>query len=233
MCHSTNDIAAEIIRKKNVKDGTVVITDHQTAGRGQRGNTWESAQGQNLTFSIILCPVFLGAEDNFFLNIVISLGLLDVLSAYETSRIRVKWPNDIYYMNRKLGGILIENSVQSGFLVHSIAGIGINISQKDFQNARAISLARITRADNDREDIFNKIIRRIDFRYHQLVSNQREELRQDYLSGLYQFNEPHLYRSKSEFEGIITGIDEYGRLLVKSEGGIKSYDLKEIEFLDE
>jgi BirA family transcriptional regulator, biotin operon repressor / biotin---[acetyl-CoA-carboxylase] ligase len=232
-CHSTNDIAAELIHKQNVADGTIIITDHQTAGRGQRGNKWESEKGLNLTFSIILFPGFLKAEDNFFLNIVITLGLLDVLSAHGTSQFKIKWPNDIYFINRKLGGILIENAVQSGFLVNAVAGIGINVNQRSFNTTRAVSLAGITLNDFDRGDLFNQIVRSIDNRYIQLVDNQRKELREAYLSGLYRFNQPGRYKSDIEFTGVITGIDEFGRLLVKSDGEIKSYDLKEIEFLDE
>eukprot|EP01137_Pigoraptor_chileana_P015025 Opistho-2@5140 len=107
----------------------VIITDNQTAGRGQRGNVWEASIGENLTFSLILKPNFLKASEQFQLNVAVSLGVLDCLSEYIDEDLKVKWSNDIYFQNQKMGGILIENTLQGYQIGYSVIGIGLNINQ--------------------------------------------------------------------------------------------------------
>ena len=139
-CHSTNDIAAEMIQSQEVFEGTIIITDHQTTGRGQRGNSWEAAIGQNLTLSLILKPTFLRASDQFQLNVAVSLGVHEFLSQYLPEGLTIKWSNDIYHYDKKLGGILIENTLQGYNIGYSVIGIGLNINQKQFENIRGTSL---------------------------------------------------------------------------------------------
>ena len=109
-CHSTNEVTSSFLENGGLPEGTIVVTNKQTAGRGQRGNTWESEPEKNLTFSTIFKPDFVSLAHQFQLNIVVSLGILDALNTIKEG-FQVKWPNDIYYGNKKICGILIQNSI--------------------------------------------------------------------------------------------------------------------------
>ena len=141
-CHSTNSIASELVIKGDAISGQIVITDFQSSGRGQRGNEWESEEGENLLFSIIVNAEFLDPSECFMLNIVTSLALIDTLDEYVNSNIKVKWPNDIYYDQRKICGMLIENYIKSNSIKFSVIGIGLNVNQKSFSNPTAVSLTK-------------------------------------------------------------------------------------------
>src|SRR5690554_3701783 len=128
-CHSTNDVAMQKYRSGEAPEGTIVITDKQTEGRGQRGNQWLTQPNLNLTFSLILTPVFLDASEQFGLNMAVSLGIREALSDY-VQGIIIKWPNDILHEeNGKIGGILIENSVTHKGIELAMVGVGLNINQ--------------------------------------------------------------------------------------------------------
>ena len=129
--HSTNDTATELVRKGNLVEGTVVITDDQTAGRGQRGTRWVTSPGENLTFSLVLRPAFLAASEQFLLSQAIALGVLRFVSDF-ANQAQIKWPNDLFVNQMKLGGILIENAWQGSRMSHAIVGIGLNINQVEF-----------------------------------------------------------------------------------------------------
>ena len=107
-CHSTNEIAQNMV-KNGCNEGTVIITDDQFAGKGQQGNTWQSEPGSNLTFSLVLKPGFLSPNQQFLITVAVSLALKSTLEEYLPGEIQIKWPNDIYYRERKIAGILIEN----------------------------------------------------------------------------------------------------------------------------
>ena len=127
-CQSTNDEASALLVKDNAPEGLVVVTDNQMAGRGQRGNVWLAQPGQNLTFSLILKPSFLTATEQFWLNIAVSLGVYDALQPLIGVKLRVKWPNDMYAGSKKLGGMLIENTLHGYHIAASVVGIGLNIN---------------------------------------------------------------------------------------------------------
>ena len=107
-CHSTNEVAQDLLQS-GAKEGTIVITDNQIAGKGQRGNVWVSEPNQNLTFSLILHPHFLIPNEQFLITIAVSLALKEVLEEFLPGEVKIKWPNDIYYRGSKLAGLLIEN----------------------------------------------------------------------------------------------------------------------------
>ena len=123
---STNTVAIELLKKEELPEGTIIWADEQTKGRGQRGNSWESEPGTNLTISIILFPHFLKAEDQFLLSKVTSLAITDYL-ANRFNQVTIKWPNDIYVANDKIAGILIENSIIGSSFEYAVIGIGLNI----------------------------------------------------------------------------------------------------------
>lgn len=234
-CHSTNDIASQMIQSEdNVFEGTVIITDNQTAGRGQRGNTWEANGGQNLTFSLILKPNFLKASDQFQLNVAISMGVFDFLNDFIDGGLSVKWSNDIYFENQKMGGILIENTLQGYNIGYSIIGIGLNINQIEFQNLKATSLRNITGNPQqyDLSEILKSLLENIEKNYFKIKNNDYELLKIRYLNNLYRFQEWHYFRKNGQqFLGQIIGIDETGKLGIETEGMVLYFDFKEVEFV--
>lgn len=234
-CHSTNDIAVQMIQSENmVFEGTVIITDNQTAGRGQRGNTWEASMGENLTFSLILKPNFLKASDQFQLNVAISMGVFDFLSEFIDENLKVKWSNDIYYGDKKMGGILIENSLQGYQIGHSIIGIGLNINQTEFANERATSLKKISQnpLKYDLSELLKKLLESIEVNYLKIKNNNYESLRIRYLENLYRFEEYHYFRKNGQpFLGQIVSIDESGKLGIETDGNVIYFDFKEVEFV--
>ena len=234
-CHSTNDIAVQMIQSENmVFEGTVIITDNQTAGRGQRGNIWEACTGENLTFSLILKPNFLKASDQFQLNVAVSMGVFDFLSEFIDENLKIKWSNDIYVGDKKMGGILIENSLQGYQIGHSIIGIGLNINQTEFSNERATSLRKITQnpLKYDLSELLKKLLENIEINYLKIKSKQYESLKVRYLSNLFRFEEYHYFKKNGQqFLGRITGIDETGKLGIETDGNVIYFDFKEVEFV--
>ncbi|MDQ2657225.1 MAG: biotin--[acetyl-CoA-carboxylase] ligase, partial [Bacteroidota bacterium] len=191
-CLSTNTLALEIGQQSPAKEGTVVITDHQTAGKGQRGNTWDAEPRQNLTFSLVLKPGFLPVNKQFYLNIVISLGLYDYLKEKTSDTVYIKWPNDILVHGKKISGILIENQLKGMQISNSIAGIGFNLNQNVFASPSAISLSQVIRTKLDRHAELPHLLGHIESRYLQLrqaclsaPSGDYQPLMDDYLAALY------------------------------------------------
>jgi BirA family biotin operon repressor/biotin-[acetyl-CoA-carboxylase] ligase len=231
-CESTNLEAHAYLQNPFSVEGTVIITTNQTAGRGQRGNIWQAKAGENLTFSLILMPHFLTIAEQFKLNVMITVGMADALKKYVP--IQIKWSNDMYVNGKKLGGILIENSVQKNTLQNSIIGIGLNINQIEFELATATSLKKETNTEFDLQTILQEILVAIESRYLQLRSGQYDLLKTLYLQQLYRYQEWHFYQSEQTiFKGMIIGIDEYGRLAiqVENEPKIRYFDVKEVAFL--
>src|SRR5690554_2985837 len=231
-CHSTNDVALQKYRNKEIYEGSIIITDKQTAGRGQRGNTWESEIGQNLTFSLVLTPHFLDPRAQFNLNIAISLAIQEALMRFATN-IQIKWPNDIVHSSLgKIGGILIESTIGGRGLEVSIVGIGLNINQTNFSFPKACSLANICGYMLNRNDILEAVITRIEYNYLFLQQDGAGALRNRYLKNLFQLKEWSTYDDGKIFRGKILGITEEGRLIVeKANGPINLYAFKDVRFL--
>ena len=233
-CHSTNDIAAELVRSGVTMEGAVVITDDQTKGRGQRGTTWLSQPRSNLTMSVILTPTFLSIQDQFLISQAMALGISSYLSNY-SDEVKIKWPNDIYIGHKKICGTLIENSIQGSRLASAVVGMGININQTDFSNPRATSLAKESGKEFLLTDEFYQLIQHLDAWYFKLKSTRNnQEIRQAYLEKLLGYNELCLFRYQNEIlSGTVTGITDIGKLCVRFENqpAAKELDLKEVEWI--
>jgi len=230
-CHSTNSLTSELTSQSSLSDGTVVITSNQTAGRGQRGNTWETDAGANLTFSILLKPIFISLGNQFFLTIVTSLAVSDFLKTQSAKEIKIKWPNDILVNKKKCCGILIENSIQAASIKQSIVGIGLNINQKKFTSSLATSLAIVAQRDFDLNEVLNALLVKFENRYLQLRAGKYEALKKEYLENLFGLGELRAFISNDEkFEGIIENVNENGELAVSVNGKRKNFRLKEISF---
>jgi BirA family biotin operon repressor/biotin-[acetyl-CoA-carboxylase] ligase len=230
---STNCYLNELSVKEKLPEGTIVITDNQTSGRGQASNKWESGISTNLTFSIILYPTFLEASAQFMLSKVISLAVYDFICQFVTNEVYVKWTNDIYVKNKKIAGILIENFMCGENLTKTIAGVGININQKHFESnaPNPISLHQITSEVYNLENCLDKVCKSIANRYNQLKNNP-SEIDSDYLAHLYRFGTLGKYYADGEyFNATITAINKYGMLQLTTENHQqKYYGFKEVVF---
>lgn len=216
-------------------EGTVIMADNQYAGRGQQENTWHSEPGLNLTASILLKPGFLSINRQFMLNMAVSVGVRNALRDLVSKNISIKWPNDMYYRNRKLGGILIENSISGSTYKTAIVGIGINVNQATFGPElvkTATSLREILQEDVNLVALLAEICSHIEGQYLRLKGNS-DDLAGDYLSGLYQFGQPALYKDKDGiFEAKIENVTSAGELVVITSSGKRHYNFKEIEFIN-
>jgi BirA family biotin operon repressor/biotin-[acetyl-CoA-carboxylase] ligase len=234
---STNNYLKNLLSKSEpVPEGTVIMADHQFAGRGQQENTWHTQPGLNLTFSLLLKPGFLPLNKQFLLNMAISIAVNQVLTVYIPDGIQIKWPNDIYYHNQKIGGILIENTVIGNTIKNAIIGIGLNVNQKDFADdlrLRATSLTQILQKDVNLTQLLTEICSQIESLYLQLKAGHYTFLTAAYVDKLYRMNEVANYRQNGEiFEGIIKGVTELGLLNIETAGILKQYNFKEVEFLN-
>lgn len=220
---STNDYTADLLKRSAVIEGTVILALEQTAGKGQGDNSWESEAGKNLTFSIILHPVFLLPEQQFYLNKVIPLAITDHLNRIiKSAPVQIKWPNDIYYDNKKLGGILINHLISGNILKTSVIGIGLNINQTIFNKSipNAISLKQILNHELNLQEQLKSLCECFENRYNNLRGKHFSTLDDDYKKNLLGFSEWRIYRKGiNKIEGQIMGVDESGRLEIQTKGG--------------
>lgn len=232
-CHSTNTLASQLSQNSPVSEGTVVITRHQTAGRGQRGNTWTVQPGLNLTLSVSLNPGFLAIKNQFFLNITTSLAVRDVLVEHlSMADISIKWPNDILVHGRKICGILIENQLTGSAIQNSIVGIGLNVNQNNFELANATSMVLESKRQFDLQEIFESLMGKLEARYLQLRQQKYTVQKTEYLQSLYRRGERHHFEAGgATFQGEIVGVDEEGRLAVNAGNQMRYFEVKQIRYL--
>lgn len=231
---STNNYARGLVMAENPEEGTVVLAQRQTGGRGQGKNVWESEPGENLTFSIIWYPHFLPASDQFQLSRVVSLGLLDFFRT-QTDGVSVKWPNDLMIGRQKVAGILLEHAVMGNRLHSTIAGIGLNLNQAAFPAhlPHAVSLSQVTGRRYPLQETLHQVLACLFRRYDDLRKGRIAEIEGNYRKNLFRIDEWGWFKAEGEtFEGRIAGTDEFGRLLLeKRNGQCATYSLKEVEMV--
>lgn len=233
---STNSFAADYLSKNNPSEGTVISTPNQTAGRGQIGSAWESAPHQNISLSVILYPKFLRPNEQFYLSKIIGLAVKSFLEDYITDDIFVKWPNDIYIQNKKIAGILIQNSLAHHQIKHSIIGIGININQEIFLSdaPNPISLKLLTQKDFNLKSLNQNLCWHVEKWYLRLKSNQQNAIDKAYQAALYKKGENRKFEevaTQMVFEGTIVGTSSSGKLQIVTSSGIREFNMKEVKFL--
>lgn len=234
---STNDYLARLCKESKAKEFYTVMAESQTKGKGQRGNSWESEAGKNLTFSIVLYPTALEARKQFCLSMLAALACHEALDNY-TDGFSIKWPNDIYWKDKKIGGILIENELEGKYIVQSIIGIGMNINQEAFYSdaPNPVSLKQILGAEVDIQEVMMKTVHGIVGGYRQLENNF--DITQQAIGTLYR---KHLYRHKGlfpyrdaqgNFMAEFQEVEPDGHLILKDEQGtLRRYAFKEVEFI--
>lgn len=234
---STNDKAKELAANGYLGDEAVIIADHQTQGRGQQNAKWYSSPGDSLTLSLVIFPQSLLAKDQFWLNMAVSVGILESLLPFLQSsagHYAIKWPNDIILEHRKMGGILIENVLEGKYIQQSVIGIGLNLgdsSSKVLPEAIGLSSLKGDVPDSDR--IAKGLIEKVNEAYRQVTVGNRQPIKDRYHQFLYKRNQWHTFKDTSDqlFKGCIQGVDELGQLLVQDEDKrIQAFGLKSIQF---
>ena len=213
----------------------VVSADEQTAGKGMGNNGWESEVGKNLTFSLAVDMGFLPAERQFLLSEAVPLGIIEVLDTLlPAEKLSIKWPNDIYFENHKLAGILINNTIKANMMDVSIIGIGLNVNQMNFQDwpTHPISMRRITGKDYDLQPLMEQIAERLLIKVKQLQSDP-EAIEREYLKRLFRYQSWADYEVNDKVMRLfMTGIDPFGRLqLVDERQQLHQYEIKQIKFV--
>ena len=235
--NSTNNYLQSLCSKQKMEELTVVVADFQTSGRGQRGNSWESDPGKNLLFSTVIFPDFLEARRQFLISQIISLAIKEELDTYTTD-ISIKWPNDIYWKDKKICGMLIENDLTGTHISRSIAGIGININQEAFTSPapNPVSLKQITGQSYSPEQILASIMRRIKD-YYALLQTENESVNSliadRYTGSLFRKDGFHRYTdANGKFLARLLRVEQDGRFVLEDENGKeREYLFKEVQYI--
>ncbi|CAN5199745.1 biotin--[acetyl-CoA-carboxylase] ligase [soil metagenome] len=232
---STNTLARFKYQLNKAEAPFCLIAYHQTSGRGQRGTSWVSNAGENLTMSVVYPTPAIEIRDQFILSATVAIGIIEGLKALKINNLKLKWPNDIMSANFKIGGILIENILSNGRIAASIIGIGLNVNQIHFENLpQASSLKLISGRNFDLDEIREKICHSIKKRMEELSENSSEKIISDYETLLFRINKVSTFMlpGGNLLTGIIMGITPTGHLKIKGEDeAIQHYDLKEIKLL--
>lgn len=231
---STNAYLQRMQAEQDIRD-LVVSADEQTAGKGMGSNGWESENGKNLTFSMTLDMSFLPAERQFLLSEAVALGIIEVLDELLPSdKLSIKWPNDIYYENQKLAGILINSTIKANMLDVSIVGIGLNVNQMHFKDwpTHPISLQQITGKTYDMNPLLEQIVNSI-YKKIETLKSEPSAIEKGYLQRLYRYHTWADYEVDGKVLRLfMTGIDSFGRLMLAAEANNSyCFDIKEIKFL--
>ncbi|MDD2285959.1 MAG: biotin--[acetyl-CoA-carboxylase] ligase [Paludibacter sp.] len=232
---STNVLMKEMLRKSALPEGFVVHADFQRQGKGQGSNTWESAKGKNLLFSLLLRPHHIAIEEQFIISQVVSLGIknaLNELNSDEAASFSIKWPNDLYWHDKKIGGILIENTLHGRIINASVIGIGLNINQEVFYSdaPNPVSLKQIAEKAYPIDLVLNAVTSNI---LHCYLEMSPEQVRKQYMDCLYRKTGYHPYQTTGKsFSAKIIDIEKDGRLILENRNGeVRGYYFKEVEFI--
>jgi len=232
---STNN---EVLRRVAELDNlSVIAAKDQTAGRGQRGNSWVVRPGENLTFSMLLKGTIVPAKDQFAISEASTLAVYYYLLSKGVET-KIKWPNDIYWRDKKICGMLIENALEGDMVGRSVIGIGLNMNQKIFppQLLNPISLSQITgkeySLEPELEDLYKLLLEKLS-----MVGSEegRKALREEYVKHLYRLGEDHEYTDCATgevFKGKIKGISNEAKLIVETpEETCREFSFKEVSYI--
>lgn len=231
---STNNYLKILSNKTMLEEFTVVRADYQSAGKGQRGNYWEAEQGKNLLFSFLLKPISIPISSQFILSELVSLALIQSLRNFSDG-FTIKWPNDIYWYDKKIAGILIEHDLINDKINKSIIGIGININQEEFvSNApNPISLKKITGLEISIKDVLNLFLINFYEKYSQITPAHFEAINNIYNQNLYRLKGAHLFSDKNGvFKASIQSVNMDGTFnLLDEQSNLRSYLFKEVHYI--
>jgi BirA family biotin operon repressor/biotin-[acetyl-CoA-carboxylase] ligase len=231
---STQTLAEQFLTSQP-PEGTVILTRHQTAGRGQAGNSWFSKPGLNLTFSTILYPRFLPLSGVFQLNRWASVAVAEALDHFlPQGYTAIKWPNDVLVNRKKICGMLFQNTVEGSSVKSAIVGIGINVNQREFpaEAGKATSLVNVLGQEVSPDDLLAVLLEKMEAGYLALRSGRTAALEAEYLKRLYGYQETLTFRiGGEEVQAHLVGVEAGGRLALEREGKISTFDLKQVSFI--
>lgn len=233
---STNNYMKNLVREQHPEEGSLITTDFQIGGRGQMGNGWYSERGKNLLFSLLIYPVDVPANEQFIISRIASLAVKNTLDQF-TDDIRIKWPNDIYWKDRKIAGILIENDIQGRNITNSVIGVGININQDVFPEdlPNPVSLKQIVGSEQDRDYILDIFIREFFLLYREFQKGETEAIEDEYMLDLYRINDYYWFEDNNgRFLAMIKKVLPSGHLVLETleKGEERIYAFKEVSFTD-
>lgn len=232
---SSNSYLKALLKKENLPDGFVVFVEEQTAGRGQMGTSWQSQKLKSLTFSVFKELDGFEIENQFYLSKAVSLAVLETLNHYNISETNIKWPNDILSADKKLCGILIENTIVKRYIKSCIIGIGLNVNEAFFTDLpNATSMKLQAGVSFDRDEVLNSFLSKLDQLWRLIEAKQFSIIDGMYLESLYRLNKVSIFENNAQekFVGKIKGVSPEGKLLIELEWNeISAFDLKEIKFL--
>ena len=234
---STNTFLKNLAVNVELDDFTVVSAKHQLSGKGQMGSEWVSEVDKNLMFSVYKRFERLTIENQFCISMIVSLTIHEVLSALKLSKIKIKWPNDIFFFFLIVGGVLIENKLKDRQIESSIIGIGLNVNQTVFRNLnQASSLYVNYKRKFDRDNLLKQIVNRLEInfkKYDFSSSDSINELHSNYEKLLFNLNllKPYSLQDETIFDGVIKGVTEIGELKIEVNGVNETFNIKEIRFL--
>ena len=232
---STNSLAMELLADQP-PEGTVIWARHQSAGRGQKGNSWEVPPGKNLTFSLIYYPRFLANREIFALSKMVSVALHDFLRKHlPEEEVLIKWPNDLLVNKQKIAGILIENQFEGSRLKGCVIGIGLNVNQLIFPEAlrkKATSLKLLSGQEYEIRELLDELLGFLEAAYLRLRAGQQAVLDRQYYDRLYGYQEYIPLKVDGEVDDwMIVGLETSGRLGATRGQKIRYFDFKEVEFV--
>lgn len=232
---STNTYAQHLLATGTPEEGSVIWALHQTEGRGQMGTTWESAADQNLTFSIILYPSFLQADEQFYLNKAVSTAIALVLQTYFPNRVHIKWPNDIYVDGEKIAGMLVQNTLRGNQIQASILGIGLNVNVIQFSASipNPTSMRLKGEPIQDLRQVLDQCLQQINLHYLKLRENITI-FDHEYRLLLYRRQERSSFlisNTGKEMIGYIQDVGPLGHLkMIMHDGTHRHFSIKEVSF---
>jgi BirA family biotin operon repressor/biotin-[acetyl-CoA-carboxylase] ligase len=231
---STNEFLKGLSNKQELENFTVITAEKQTKGKGQMGAVWSSEAGKNLIMSILIKDFLFDINHLFNLNIVVSLTVINTLEKINIPDLSIKWPNDIMSYNKKIGGILIENSIKSDGSIHSIVGLGLNVNQINFDNLpKASSLAVVCAKEFNKEILLFNIVENLEINL-KIWSHKSTDFWALFTNKLFKKGIPMPFSNAStqNFMGIIQGISSIGKLqILLEDNSIAEFDVKEIQML--
>jgi BirA family biotin operon repressor/biotin-[acetyl-CoA-carboxylase] ligase len=232
---STNDFLKRLSGEQPLDNFTVVSAENQTHGKGQMGAKWDSETGKNLMFSVIINNLLNNISQIFDLNVAVALSIINTLEKFNIPNLSIKWPNDIMSDNKKISGVLIENTIKNNGEITSIIGIGLNVNQFNFDELpNASSLAVIMKTNFDKEMILKVFIECLKLNCDLLENKLASQLWNSYNNNLFKKGIPMPFSlpNGTQFMGIIQEVNASGKLEVKLENDtIETFGIKEIQLL--
>lgn len=231
---STNLVLKDLVKNGNVAEGTMVVADEQTRGRGRQGRSWFGSPGLNIYSSVLLKPRFLPVDQQANINFCVSLAIADTLREFiPYARIHIKWPNDVMLNRGKVAGILIESTIGNRLLDYVVAGIGINVNERSFPDELHFATSMVQQSGQVFRitDVIGELCRKLEYRYQQLLTKDGRRLQcREYNVLLYSREKKVVFNHDGkEMEGVVKEVDCHGRLSIQLEEGLKKFNQGEIK----